>query len=338
LSAAGDNVFPKRKELIREISEQFTKDVEAFVKQHFGGEGSKESLYVLREEIKSLQGLAKVLTLNTHAFTQTRTRLSECWDQIKVEEKERKKEWAEQKSLFKQNAQQIEGEIRALTESIEKNEDSVAEGQKKVEAIVAHMRRVELGREELGKLRTALSNVRKLIHEKIQHADAARFEQEKEQSRQKKEKYQHLKNQAEQILHDHAALDADQLTAHRDSLLAEIQGSSLSKTEKLELERSFKPLRDIIADKKEKALLDLSEDDRAALLQMKTILEQRKERRLEIKNQLEALRKSAGSSSLDFEKAINNKNQINEEKERLEKANQSIGEIEKKIKELQAKL
>ena len=49
-------------------------------------------------------------------------------------------------------------------------------------------------------------------------------------------------------------------------------------------------------------------------------------------------RKAAGSSSLDFEKAMSYTSQINEEKEHLEKANHAIQEIEQKIRELQAKI
>ncbi len=82
----------------------------------------------------------------------------------------------------------------------------------------------------------------------------------------------------------------------------------------------------------------LSDDDRHALQQLKNILNQRKERRQEIKEQLEVLRKGAGSSSLDFEKAMSYTTQINEERERLEKANQGIAEIEDKIVELRSKL
>ena len=91
LSTAGDSVFPKRKELIRQMSFRFSEDVKSFITIHFEAETTDESLYVLREEIKSLQSLAKVLTLNTHAFTEIRQRLSDCWDRIKHEEKERRK-------------------------------------------------------------------------------------------------------------------------------------------------------------------------------------------------------------------------------------------------------
>lgn len=338
LSAAGDKVFPNRKELIKQISQQFSNDVDQFIQQHFGEKESRESFYVLREEIKAFQGLAKVLTLNTHSFTQTRTRLSECWDRIKVEEKERKKERAQQRIVFKQNAEEIDTQIQALKASCEKNEESVAEVQKKMDGIVAQMRKVELGRDELKVLREGLNEIRKLMQEKTKLEEDVRHQEEKERHRQKKEKYQTLKIQAENLLQEHESQEVDALVVNRDDLLSQIHNSTLSKSEKQELERIIKPLRDVITDKKEKALLALSEDDRHSLQQMKTILTQRKERRQEIKNQLEILRKASGSSSLDFEKAMNYTSQINEEKERLEKANQAIQEIELKISELQAKI
>ena len=102
-------------------------------------------------------------------------------------------------------------------------------------------------------------------------------------------------------------------------MLAEIHDSSITKNEKQDLERVLKPLKDSITEKKEKALMALSEDDRQALQQLQTILKQRKERRQEVKNQLETLRKASGSSSLDFEKAMSYTTQITEEKERLKK-------------------
>lgn len=338
LSAAGDQVFPKRKDLIKRISQQFVEDIDYFIKAHFSSQESHESLYVLREEIKSLQSLAKVLTLNTNSFTQTRTRLSECWDHIKVEEKERKKERAQQKVVFRQNAEEIQQQIQSLKESVESKAESAGEAQRKIEGIVALMRKTELGRDELKSLRELLAEVRKIIQDQTKLEEEARQQQEQERNRQKQEKYNQLKEQTEQLLQQHDALEVEELVSRRDELVTQIHDSNLTKNEKQELERLLKPLRDIITEKKEKALLNLSEDDRQALLQLKEVLKQRRERRQEIKNQLEVLRKAAGSSSLDFEKAISYTTQINEEKERLEKAQQGIQEIERKIADLQTKL
>lgn len=336
LSHAGDAVFPKRKELIKQISHQFTEDVDQFIKSHFH-ETKNDSLFALREEIKTLQGLAKHLTLNTSAFTQTRLRLSECWDKMRVEEKERKKERAQQKVVFKQNADLISQQIKEAKEAFEQN-SSVTEGNKKIDEIVLLMRKTQLGRDELKSLRDDLQELRKQIQDKTRSAEELRQQQDAEKNRQKKEQFQALKEQVENLLKQHETYEADALIAERDALLTQIQESPLMKMEKQELERMLKPLRDAITEKKEKDMLKLSDDDRQALQQLKEVLNQRKERRQEIKNQLELLRKGAGSSSLDFEKAMTFTAQINDEKERLEKANQGILEIERKIADLQKQL
>jgi hypothetical protein len=339
LSSAGDKVFPKRKELIKEISQQFVEDVNLFINDYFNTEQlNHESLYLLREEIKLLQGLAKVLTLNTSSFTQTRMRLSECWDKIKVEEKERKKERAQQRSIFRQNADAVQQHIQAFKEELEQGQISISEAQNKIDDIVNFMRQTELGRDELKVLREDLNRVRKLLHDRIKAEEEARQQQENERNRQKKEKYRSLKERAESLVQQHESYEADQLLAERDDVWNQVNDSAITKNEKQEIERILKPLRDIISEKKEQTLLALSEDDRQTIQQLKDILKQRKERRQEIKNQLEIYRKGAGSSSLDFEKAIAFTTQINEEKERLEKNNQGIKEIEEKIAKLQSKI
>ncbi len=338
LSAIGDQVFPKRKDLIKQLSSQFIDDVERFIQTEGGAKKSYESFYFLREEIKALQNLAKVLTLNTHAFTQTRTRLSECWDEMKGEEKERKKERAQQRLVFRQNQSEIEERIKYLRESVEKREVSPGEAHKEVEHIVSHMRQVVLGRDEVKALRDQIGGIRALLHDQVRLEEEARQKQEEERNFQKKEKYRLLKEQAQILAQQHESQDADQLSLDRDTLLDQVQHSSLTKNEKQEIERLLKPLRDVITEKKEQAMMALSEDDRQALQQLQHIASQRRQRRQEIKVQLEALRKTAGSSSLDFEKAMSCTAQISEEKERLEKATQAIKEIEGKIAALQTKM
>lgn len=339
LSAAGDKVFPKRKELIKDISTQFIEDVESFIKDHFNENLNHEhALYILREDIKTLQGLAKGLTLNTSSFTQTRLRLSECWDQIKTKEKERKKERAQQKATVKQNMEEIEAKIIAFKDEFDKGSLSIDQANKMIDDIVAVMRQTQLGRDEVKALRGQLAEAKKPLLEKIKEQDAARLHQEDEKNRQKREKFLQLREHVEGLLNRHGKLRADELSCERETLLSQIQESGISKNEKQELERLLKPLKDIITEKEEQALLELSEDDRQNLKQLQDVLQQRKTRRQDIKNQLEILRKTAGSSALDFEKAMSCNAQIQEEKERLDKANQGVKEIEVKIAQLQSKL
>ena len=106
--------------------------------------------------------------------------------------------------------------------------------------------------------------------------------------------------------------------------------------EKQIFERLIKPIKDLIVHKKEKALLDLSSDQLEALDKMKKILSDRKERRKEIKNQIEKYRKSLGSSGLDFQTAMDNRKMLDLEKERLLKIDQSIEEVDEKIAEIEA--
>ena len=337
LSLVGDKVFPRRKDLIKEISTQFMTDIDTFITVHFSSEEAPYSLFAFREEIKALQGIAKILTLNTQSFTATRTRLSECWDKIKRLEKERKKERAKQKNVFKQNFDDVMEKIREFNQVFQTGSLNIQAGNQQIDQIVSMMRGVELGRDELGALRSELNNSRKLIQDKIKAEEQVRQHHEQEKDRAKKERIIGLRVRIETLLANIDARDIDSIMAERDAILEEIQIAPASKIEKQDLERQLKPLKDAITEKKERALLNLSADDQQSLLQLREVLKQRKERRQEIKNQLEVYRKASATSGFDFEKAMSYNAQINEEKERLEKINISIEEIEDKIKELQSK-
>lgn len=340
LSQAGDKIFPLRKELIRQVSDSFSEDVDHYINSNFG-EGFQDSLYILREEIKSLQGIAKVLTLNTHAFSQTRMRLSECWDKIKIAEKERKKERAQLKAIFKQNFDIVQQKIQHLQLDLEAGKLSDEQAHKQLDDIPKLMRQLELGRDEIKVLRDELFNIRNQLLERIKTQEKERHQHEVEKERYRKTKIDELKNEIGHLSQNVSLLDTQELISAREELFEKSQSMLLNKFEKQEVERLLKPLRSAIADtlndKEEQALLSLSDNDRQALDQLKEVLKQRKQRRQEIKKQLETLRKVGGNTGLDFVKAMNHFELIKLENERLEKINQGIKEIEEKIVQLQKK-
>lgn len=342
LSQIGDKVFPKRKELIRDVSNQFIQDIDQFIEDHFTTEKFDQSIFFLREEIKALQGIAKILTLNTHSFTHTRMRLSECWDKIKVFEKERKKVRAQQKAVFKQNVDLVKVKIEEFEKTFSSGQISILDGQKQLDDIAAFMRTVELGRDELKFLREQLAMARKPILDKIKADEAERQHQDQERQRSKRKKIVEIKEQIESALNTIGSEDIEKLAADRDSLLEKINEAGFSKTDKQELERLHKEFRNALADaiteRKEKALMSLSDDRRQDIEQLREVLEQRKARRNEIKTQLESFRKASGASGLDFQQAMEYNAQINTEKERLEKINHGIKEIEDKLEELESEL
>lgn len=335
LSVCGDRIFPKRKELIKTVSLEFVGDVDKFIASNFEDEEFKGvPIYALREEIKQLQSIAKILTLNTHAFTETRLKLSECWDKLKNREKERKKETQQKKVVFKQNYDLVMEKIKIFAEACLSG-ISMDECNRQASEILDFMRTVELGRDEVRMLKDEVFKAKRGPMDRAREAENQRQMQERDAELARREKINALKEQLSSLLQQDNLLEVDDLALKREELLQQFEEITLSKAEKQIVERMFKQLKDLLDDKREKALLMLSEDDLKALEQLKAVLEERKQRRQEIKIQLEQYRKLLGGSGFDFEKAMMYREMIEAEKATLEKINASIDEIEEKIAEIE---
>ncbi len=331
LSACGDQVFPKRKELIRKISNEFIQDVDQFILSHFDGEQlGSVPLYTLREEIKQLQSIAKILCLNTHAFTQTRLKLSNCWDKIRNWEKMRKKETFQRRQVFKENFDLVMEKVKQFAEKCT-SEMTTEECNKESAEIFDFMRTVELGRDEVRILKDEVYKARQAPFLRAKEVELERQRKETEAETLRREKINASKEALNALLADVDRMDLEVLISKRQEMSDAFEAMHLAKPEKQMIDRLLKQLKDAIDEKKEKALLMLSDDDLKALSQLKTVLEERKKRRQELKAQLEHYRKSLGTSGFDFEKAMMYRDMIEDEKIALEKVNASIQEIEEKI-------
>lgn len=334
LSQLGDQIFPKRKQLIESVSAEFEKDVDQFISSHFQGDQVVGApYYAIREEIKALQGMAKIITLNSGAFSRTRLKLSECWDKVRHLEKEYKKETLQKRQAFSEQRMMIQAKIDEL--KARSGEMSLAQLDQELQEIQREMREVSLMREDVYGLREEMGKLREphlaLQEQKARELEAA----EREKLRIRREKIALFKEQVSQLIKEGPTFELEALLAKHEALLLEFSQMEISKMEKQPLERLLRNLRDIVADRKEHSLINLSDDDRKALENLRTVLSQKKERRQEIKEQLETYRKSLGASNLDFEKAMQYRELVDQEKERLEKANAGIEEVEKKISDLE---
>lgn len=335
LSELGDFVFPKRKERIEAISEAFSQDIASFAENHFGSKGVRGAPhFALREEIKALQGLAKVFTLSSKAFTETRMELSRCWDQLREVEKERRKEITEKRQASSEQRAPIEAKIQALREKAEGL--SLKELDAEIEEIVKEMRALSLDRDDVRFLRADLDQLRSPHLAEMEKRAKEAEEAEKERLRLQRERYEAIKGDLSTLLKEIPSLSLEEAQEKTALLEKEIGSVSIPKMEKQNWERQMRALRDLLAEKKEEALLNLSEDDKKALENLRLALKQKKERRQEIKAQLETHRKSLGGSGLDFEKAMQLQEIVEQEKDRLEKVDQSIAEVEGKIAELES--
>lgn len=335
LSACGDRVFPRRKELIKNISKEFLDDVEQFAQTYFKSDEIKElPLHILREEIKHLQSFAKILTLNTHSFSATRHILSECWDKVKAQEKDRKKEILQKKQSHRENFDLVMQQIAAFAEQCQ-GEMTLQVCNEKAQKISDYMRTVELGRDEVKALRDELAKAKKNVIDRHDAKEHERLAKEREVEEGRKQQLHLLKEALTALIHSCDGQEIGLINEKREQMLKEYEQMRVNKVEKQTVDRLFKQLKDAIAEKREKALLSLSEDDLKSLEQLKFLLKERMERRSEIKTQLEQYRKALGGSGFDFEKAMHYRELIESEKSSLEKIEAAIEELECKIEDIE---
>lgn len=329
LSSAGDFIFPKRKELIKEISEAFLADVALFLKTNNLKES--HSLFQLREEIKNFQQMAKILSLNTQAFTDARLKLSEFWEKIKDAEKERKKELDEQKHQSVENAREVSAKIAEIVLSMKDKQPSAHEIERKQAEILNFMHAKTLAREDVKKLREELDGAFKPFRDKLLEEEKKRREVELEEEEARQAKIKALEEHCFELEEQLKTLDESALSSQLQELEREITELRLSEKERELLFRLLRPARDHLEKiSLEKAFaLPGTHPQKGALLE--ELFREATQKRIELKAQLEKYRKASGASGLDFEQSLFLNEQIHQEKERLEHLNMTITRLEAEI-------
>ncbi len=115
IHSLADQVFPKKRDLLNQISKKYIDDIRSFIKTHFNSNQShKVPAFNLKDQIKNLQSFAKVISLNVDAFSKTRQWLSECWDKIREYEKQQKKIKEEKKLALDEKHEDIQKKLDGL--------------------------------------------------------------------------------------------------------------------------------------------------------------------------------------------------------------------------------
>lgn len=336
LSKIGDRIFPRRKELIKEISALFLADVKRFTEHQFTPVILKAApILTLREEIKDLQIWAKELTLDTQTFTETRSALSKAWDILREYGKELKKESLEKDELYKKNVDLVMDKIKLLEGRCQAETFTIEEAMKQSQDILSFMKGIELGPSEVRSLKEAVIKARAPVEERLKTAHQAREKEIQEAQKQRQDKIDEFKKRVQVTADSVAEKSSEELTAMKEELQKQLNLLNLTHAEKELLEHSLKELRDRIIDKKEKAIAALSEEERNSLQHLQAVLEEWKAQKNEIRTQLDLYRKALSGSGFDFEKAMRYRELIDAEKFRLDKINTTIEEIEAKIEELE---
>lgn len=335
LSKLGDLVFPRRKELMNKLSQQFEEDISQFKSIDLVRESQRGALFELRDEIKQLQALTKWLTLTSPTFNRVRQELSLCWDQMKQLEQDKRKERSEERQQQQAVIEQFQQKLQQLQQHFESGSLTLQAALDQFRELSQELRRMRLHREDAQSLREQLQKAQDPVFAKQKEEELQREAREREMAEQKKQKVAEMRSLIDSLLQEASQLDADSLKAKMEAVQERIQTTFSAKSERLEHEKRLKSLKDIIAEKKEQKLMNLSSDEREALQQLEEVLRQRLERKQEIKDQIEQLRRAGGNSNLDFARAMEYNAQLAQEKERLDKLNQGIIEIEQKIASLE---
>lgn len=337
LSKAGDAVFPLRKTMINDVSKSFQEDVDEFVRNNFSGEEMKLPFYVLREEIKELQNSAKYLSLNTQVFSDTRLKLSAAWDQVKEKDKERKQELEKKKDIFKQNFDELNGQLTEIDQKFSSETATLNDTLDAIEKFAATMRAKELGRDEVHGLRKVMGELRDKVRAKQTLAEQEKQKQEEIRNEQKRAMITAFDTKITQFMKEAQDLELEEIQVKKAELLDELHQASFNKSQKVEFEKKFKPLNELVKAKKEKALLNLPADERQALEQLKELYNQKIDERDELKLQIEQSRRLRGSSGFNIQKALELNQTQASQKEQLDKIIHDLSELEEKIDQLESK-
>ena len=336
LSKAGDAVFPRRKELISKISAEFLSDMKEFAKKSCSDQALKSApIFEIRDEIKNLQMLAKELTLDTQTFNETRMELSKCWDLLKEREKDRKKEMAEKQETFKKNVELVLDKIKPLSERCAAETFSMDEASKQSKEILSFMKTVELSREDIRFLKEELDKAKAPVYERAHKEQQAREKEIEESQRQRLGKIEEFKKRLQETAQQVGEKTIEELQKAKDALHHQLGLLNLTHAERELLEQSLKELRDLIIEKREKAISSLSMEEQNSLQHLNQMLEEWESQKQEIRTQLETYRKALAGSGFDFEKAMRYRELLDSEKARLDKVNEAIEEIENKIDDLE---
>lgn len=334
LSQLGDRVFPKRKELIQKVSSLFMADIEKFEKNLLEPQKNVK-LFDLFHQIKGLQSLAKLLTLDKQTFTQTRLVLNRCWEALKEREKEQKEHWEQKHQVYEKNLSVVLEKVKLLEQKCQDLSYTWDEAIVFSNEITTFMKTVELGKVEVAKAREAIQKARSPLNERLEKEQQVRDHALKEEQRLKQEALAEFKKEVEEAMAQSSQHTVEELIQKKEVLTKQLELLNLTATEREVYSQLLKRLRDKIVEKKEASLANLSEDQKKSLEDLRSILEERKIQRQEIRAEIEHYRKLLAGSGFDFEKAMQYREIIDTEKERLTRVLSAIEEIEEKIEEIE---
>lgn len=325
LSAKGDEIFPKRKELMETLSKTFLADVEAFVAR-FGKDvqSNKTPYFILRDEIKYLQNAAKLLSIKTSVYLSSRNKLSECWDKLRELEVKRKEEMNEKQEEVNKQSQLVLEKIAELHARCQEK-ISFEQADKMTDAILEFMKSLPLSRDEVKDLKKKIQDAKDPLYEEQIKEQEAKVKKAAE----KKADVANLLSEIDLFITEKHPEDLQEWISAKKLWDEKISSLKFSNEDREMLDRNLAAIDDAIFNMVEKDLLSKSPSFEA----LEEQLEKRLDYRATIKEKLEVHRKLVNESRLSFEKSIFYQDFLEEEKERLDLCDERIAALEELLEE-----
>ncbi|NGX31270.1 MAG: hypothetical protein K940chlam8_00636 [Chlamydiae bacterium] len=326
-------LFTSRKEYITRISDSFEKVVVNFCNAAFDGTKTLAPIYVLKEQVKLLQNLAKELGLNSTAFKATRLKLSELWGKLKDFEKERKKESVEKRRYSKQNLNIVEQKIEELKKVAQAKHYDLEAIEREENTIIRYARTLEMEREDRLSVKEKLQELKRPFIEIQSHQIEKQKLEEQKQTHALQKVYFDLEQDAEKLIAQNGDLSFDVLDTRLREFNQKMSKAHLDFSQKQTLDKKLSILKAIYHEKKEKAILEQIKEGETpeTLRALKVHLE---DKRMLFKKEYENLKKELKNCGLDVEKSVQIQESIQTTKESLEKVNAQLQETDLKLNAL----
>lgn len=335
LSSLGDQIFPRRKKMIQEMSTLFYEDVQRFISKYFETKatGSKEKsppLYLLKEEIKAFQKMAKVFSISSECFFSTRKLLGKCFDTIKQREKERRLGYQEKKQKTQQVFESIYQEIQNFGKWISTETFSKKTYSDKLNDLVENIERVPFVHEQLKILRGELEKQKQLAEDKYLQKDSPSILQ----NGLKREEIAAFLSEYEATLEKVSDISIQELVDLREDVIKKSLTMRFNLEEEMQYQLLLIELQIATIVKQEEACWQI-EDVCEKVQKLTDHLHVTFACKEEVKLQLESLRKLNSSSGLNFQQALLCRDCIQKTRDYIEKINDSIEKLEEYLLESQ---
>ena len=294
----GDQVFPKKRDLLGKISQTFIEDVQKFLNQYIFSKKGNIPFFELKEKIKAYQSLAKILTLNVSSFSQSREKLSQAWDEVRRIEKEHKKQKDQQKAICAENESIISQEIDKLTQA----PSSSSEIGNKADKISEKIKSLDLHKTQRRKLKEKLSKVAPNTTSEV----TTPIEEQSEEFATNLDK---LESQKE-------SLECDFIIENTQQMQEELDQARLPDNSRSKIQRRLSELKQGVMKRIVQQLENKSFNDLEPLIQLY---------KKSVREDLESFKRALNTSNQSIEKAMLYN-------ELLTQSKQALAELDEKIK------